>query len=146
MPPHNFPGVGGVYAAACVCADVGLLWLGGGDVGIGAANIPRLPSLSHITTPLVFHCRRLLRIVGANLASIDGMKTITLEQAIDKYEEDLAVLFEEQYWENGVDTEAAFNYLIKRCKRDACVIDNVDYVDYDHPLYAIYNSRELGLS
>lgn len=69
---------------------------------------------------------------------------LTLSDAIDRYDCELATLFDEQYWEGGVNTDRALQLLEKWAESDGFEIIDTD--DYDHRLFEFYHSCELGLS
>lgn len=76
------------------------------------------------------------------------MKTITLTDAINKYESDLEVLYLTLYEEDGYncDSERIFEKLVEWCEKDGYVIENEAEVEYDHPIYDhyVHTDFEMG--
>lgn len=74
-------------------------------------------------------------------------KSMTLAELTEYYDSDLATMISEQYWSDGVDTEALFNALLRWAASDDITVTDADTVDYDTLLYDIYqNDPDKGLS
>lgn len=72
------------------------------------------------------------------------MKSITLEQAMDMFQDDLAELYTEMHRDDGyLDSERAFEKLVTWCAKAGYQIEDEDTVQYDRTIDEDYRNTDL---
>lgn len=70
---------------------------------------------------------------------------MTFEQYADG-QDWLSTMFDEMYWDGGLDTEVVFEAVCQEAAKEGVVLTDVDTVDYDKVIYEFYKCTEVGCS